>query len=48
MSHYAHYLDVEQSEKRRARVYFEILNEIVHNKDIDEEIRREAQDFLSW
>lgn len=33
--------------EQEQQVYFAILNDIVHNKDIDEEIRREAQDFLS-
>lgn len=33
--------------EQEQQVYFEILNDIVHNKDIEEEIRRVAQDFLS-
>ncbi|MBW9212974.1 MULTISPECIES: hypothetical protein [Terrabacteria group] len=33
--------------EQEQQVYFEILNDIVHNKDIEEEIRRLAQDFLS-
>lgn len=32
--------------EQEQQVYFEILNDIVHNMDIAEEIRREAQDFL--
>lgn len=33
--------------EQEQRVYLEILNDIIHNKDIEEEIRRLTQDFLS-
>lgn len=33
--------------EQEQQVYSEILNDIVHNEDIEEEIRRLAQDFLS-
>ena len=33
--------------EQQQQEYIEILNDIVHNKDIEDEIRKCAEDFLS-